>query len=157
MLLDNGARDLLLYGYSMGVGFVANFLIRSPLADRVAAVVLDAPMRDFEETVNYGAERRTLPGSVTATAKWFAGQRFDIDWEGMDYLNRAAAFSPPILLIHGDDDDLVPIRISDALAARRGDIVTYVRLADTPHVAGWNVPRAEYEQAGQDFLGKVAP
>ena len=42
--LEHGAEELILVGYSMGGGIVMNFLYRSPLANKVEGVILDAPM-----------------------------------------------------------------------------------------------------------------
>jgi pimeloyl-ACP methyl ester carboxylesterase len=59
--LGHGARRLLLVGYSMGGAIVISFLERSPLAGRVAGVVVDSPMTDFGRAVDHGASRQTLP------------------------------------------------------------------------------------------------
>lgn len=153
--IKHGANDIVLYGYSMGGAIVSSFMIRSQLADRTSALILDSPMLDFEQTVNYGGKQRNLPGFITATAKWVAGWRFNIDWNGMDYLKDTSHISVPIFLIHGEDDDLVPIITSTTFAAERKDIVTYLKLLRTPHGAGWNVHREQYEQSLRDFLDSV--
>ena len=59
--LGHGARRLLLVGYSMGGAIVISFLERSPLAGRVAGVILDSPMTDFGRAVDHGASQQTLP------------------------------------------------------------------------------------------------
>src|SRR5215211_1108231 len=59
--LGHGARRLLLVGYSMGGAIVISFLERSPLAGRVAGVVVDSPMTDFGRAVDHGASRQRLP------------------------------------------------------------------------------------------------
>jgi alpha-beta hydrolase superfamily lysophospholipase len=59
--LGHGARRLLLVGSSMGGAIVISFLERSPLAGRVAGVILDSPMTDFGRAVDHGASRQTLP------------------------------------------------------------------------------------------------
>ena len=78
----------------MGGGIVAAFLERSPLAPKVARVVLDAPMLDLQATVAYGASQRRLPvigGSIPA--RWcgrprrIASGRFGVDWAATDYLD----------------------------------------------------------------------
>jgi pimeloyl-ACP methyl ester carboxylesterase len=59
--LGHGARRLLLVGYSMGGAIVISFLERSPLAARVAGVMLDSPMTDLGRAVDHGASRQRLP------------------------------------------------------------------------------------------------
>ena len=149
--LDHGAEGLILVGYSMGGGIIASFLYQSPLADKVRGVILDAPMLDFDATINAGADRRSipviglpLPGVLTAVAKAIAGSRFGIDWKALDYLSRTDRLSAPILLFHGDADKTVPVTTSDALAKARPDIVKYIRNANVGHVRAWNAHRAEY-------------
>ena len=60
----------MLVGYSMGGGIVANFLIRSPFADRVVGAILDSPMLDFRATIDLGAERRGLPTFLAGVGKF---------------------------------------------------------------------------------------
>ena len=150
--VEHGAEDLVLVGYSMGGAIVVNFLYRSPLADKVRGVILDAPMINFSDTVELGASERGLPGPLVAVAKSIASQRFGIDWGELNYLSRADELDTPILLFHGDQDDVVPMETSDALSKARPDIVKYVSFAGAPHVGAWNVDRARYEATVSDFL-----
>ncbi len=153
--LQQGAARLVLIGYSMGGAIVLNFLHQSPLADRVAAAVLDSPMLDFDATVDWGSRNPLTPGFLKAAGKTIAGWRFDIDWSELDYLRRAGELRTPILLFHGDADPKVPVETSDKLAAARPDLVTYVRTAGAGHVRSWNTDPVSYEAAVRDFLAAV--
>ncbi len=154
--LANGASDLIIVGYSMGGGIVTSFLYESPLADRVAGVILDSPMLDLGATVDLGGQNRNLPGFLTMAAKVISGFKFDIDWVALDYLSRVEDISVPVLLFHGDADETVPVQTSDMLAENRPDLVTYVLFEDTPHVAAWNVDTETYEAAVREFVERVA-
>ncbi|MDO8614128.1 MAG: alpha/beta hydrolase [Dehalococcoidia bacterium] len=153
--LDHGARRVVLVGYSMGGGIVASFLYRSPLAGRVAGVILDSPMLDFAATVDWGARGSFAPWPVKAIGRAVAARRFDIDWGDLDYLKRAEELNAPILLFHGDADKKVPVATSDELARARPDTVTYVRVAGAGHVRSWNTNPRAYETAVRDFLLRV--
>ena len=155
--LDHGAKDFILVGYSMGGAIVINFLYQSSVAGHVKGAILDAPMLDFNATIDLGARQRGAPGILTALGKFIAGARFDIDWEALDYLSRAGDLDVPILLFHGDDDETVPVESSDALAEARPDIVTYVRVPDATHVRSWNMNPVAYEGAVRDFLQGLTP
>ena len=116
----------------MGGGIVASFLYQSPLADQVVGTVLDSPMLDFEATVELAADRRNLPGFLTAVAKRITGFRFDVDWGELDYLKGSEDISAPVLLFHGDADEKVPISVSTTLAERLPNLVTYLRFSGAP-------------------------
>ena len=53
----------------------------------------------------------------------------------------------PILLLHSDDDDYVPVTASAALAAARPDIVTFERFATAGHVRLWNYDTERWNAA----------
>ena len=154
--LDNGARRLILVGYSMGGAIVTNFLYRSSLADSVEGAILDAPMLDFSATVDLGASESGYPQLFATFAKAVAGFRFDIDWGELDYLERADELDIQILLFHGDADDTVPQETSNALAESRQDIVRYLVVPGARHVRSWNTDRGAYEAAVREFLRDLA-
>ena len=150
-----GADRLVLVGYRMGGAIVTNVLFESPLAERVRAVIFDAPMLDFSAIISREAGDRGVPGFLTAVGKLMFSFRFDVDWGDLNYLKRADELAVPILLFHGDDDPTVPVTTSDALAEARPDIVTYVRSEGVGHVRSWNADRSAYEAAVRDFLERV--
>ena len=159
LAMDRGADGFVLVGYSMGGAIVMSFLYRSPFADKVRAVILDAPLLEFGATVDHGASQRSIPllglpipGLITGIGKAFSSFRFGVDFDELDYLSRANELSAPILLFHGDADKGVPVETSDALAEARPDLVRYVRSTDIGHVRTWNVKRADYESAVKEFL-----
>jgi len=161
--LEEGARDVILVGFSMGGGIVVSFLERSPQANAVRAAVLEAPMLDFSRTVDLNAAREELPliglgvpSSLTAVAKWMAGIRFDVGWGELDYLAAADGLDAPILLIHGTEDLDVPIETSEELAAARPDLVTFVRVSDAAHMEAWNVDPDAYAETVVAFLREVS-
>ncbi len=160
---DNGASDVVLVGPSMGGGVAMSFLERSDLADQVRAVVLDAPMLDFGRTVDFQAAQESLPivglpvpSSLTASAKWLAGWRFDLDWSDLDYLSETDKLRAPILVFHGTDDDDVPIATSRQLAARRQDLVTLEEVEGATHLTTWNHDPDAYERVLLAFLREHA-
>ena len=154
--LDHGATGLVVVGYSMGGGIVANFLYRSPLAGQVVGVILDSPMLDLDATVDLAAENRNLPASLTSIAKVITSFRFGVDWDALDYLDRAGELSVPVLLFHGDADETVPVSISERFAESRPDLVTYEFFASAPHVGAWNVDSERYEAVVGEFVDRVA-
>ena len=150
--LDNGAEDVVLYGYSMGGGMCVNLLYESDLADKVRGVVMDSPLLDFGATLDIVGRVRGYPGFVIPYGKAMAAWRFGIDWKRMNYLSRASELNAPILLLHGEDDELVPPQTSKALAQARPDIARYVGFAGAEHARSWNADRERYDAAVREFL-----
>ena len=154
---SQGARRFVLIGYSMGGGIVMALMERPQLAQQVVGLILDAPLADLGETIDFRAERRGLPQPFTDVAKRLAALRFDVDFGRLDYVKRSKELKTPVLLFHGDADTTAAISVSDAFARERPDIVSYVRVAGAGHVRSWNADPAAYEAAVRAFLQRVAP
>ncbi len=111
---SHGAKRLVLVGYSMGGAIVSQFMERSPLAPRVAGLVLDAPALDWKAILSFNASEMGLPSFAALPVEWMIGARIDADWNSLDALQHPNDFHLPILLFHGTNDELVPISSSDA-------------------------------------------
>ncbi len=149
-----GARHVVLVGVSMGGGIVAAYLRQHPADGFVRGVVLDAPMLDFSETIELGANQvdlpwgRGVPAPLTWTAESLASARFGVDWAALDYNDDTAWLSVPTVVLHGNADTTVPVRSSRDLAARDPD-VTYVEVPGVDHVVSTSAaaPRSSWEPA----------
>ncbi|MEN8114032.1 MAG: alpha/beta hydrolase [Actinomycetota bacterium] len=159
---EHGATDLIFVGYSMGGGNVMSYLLQSPLRNQTVAAILDSPMLDFEATIDHGASQETLPltpitlpKSLTETAKWLAGWRFDINWEALDYVEQWRDLHTPTLIIQGTGDDAIPLEPAHDLARTRPDIVTLVTPPGVGHVLAWNSDPDGYEAMINAFLDEL--
>jgi uncharacterized protein len=153
--MREGARSFVLLGDSMGGAIVSQFIHESPLATRVGALVLDAPVLDWRAVIELQADERGLPGLLAKTTEWTVSARIDFDWSAFDQIARARDFDMPILLFHGTQDSTVPIASSDAFAQALPRQVTYYRVAGAGHVESWNVAPARYERRVREFLARV--
>lgn len=153
--LDRGARRLILVGYSMGGSLVAQFMQHSPLASRVAGLVLDAPALNWKETISFNATEMGLPSFSTIPVEWAIGARIDAEWDDLDALRHTDALQLPILLFHGGEDDVVPISTSNELAEALPRWVTYFRVPRAGHTEAWNVDPALYERRVVGFLTRL--
>ena len=160
--LARGARSIVLVGQSMGGGIVAAFLDRSPLAAKVARVVLDAPMLDLHAAVRYQVDRhlvpmiRRLPAPLIWTAERIASARFGVDWSATSYLDDTTWLKVPALVTHGDDDVRVPISISIRLKELQPSLVTFERFPGAGHLESWNMDRPRYTSLVETFLAPAA-
>lgn len=150
--LRHGARRLVLVGFSMGGAIAGRFMADSPRADRVAALVLDAPVTDWRETLEFNASEMGLPEVASLPLRWAIGARIDVDWSALDYESHLDDFQLPILLFHGAEDRLVPEESSEKLAEAIPERVTYVVAPQAGHVQAWNVAPALYERRLRRFL-----
>ena len=151
-----GAGNFVLFGHSMGGGIIMNFLYESPLANKVAGVVMDAPVLDFNAPVDHGGRERHLPGFIISSVKWMTTARFGVDWEAMDYLRDTDKLNAPIMLFHGELDPRIPIETSAELVRLRPDLVTFSTYESAGHVESWNVDNDRYEGELREFLVRVA-
>jgi uncharacterized protein len=154
--LMHGARDVVLYGYSMGGGIVESFLHRSAYASHVRAVVLDAPALDWGATLDLAASRRHVPGVLAALTKRVVAWRLGLSsLDTVNWVKSASSIRTPTLLFHGRDDTLVPIGPSIALAHARPDLVTFVPVAGAEHTQSWNVDPIRYATRLKAFLTRI--
>lgn len=157
--VGRGARSVVLHGTSMGGGIVAAFLDRSEWSRRAACVVLDAPMLDFEATIDWGAARARvpwvgapLPIPSVALGKRIVSWRDGVDWESLDHGSGLDSLRAPLLVLHGEDDSVVPPATSWRFAARFPDRVMVITFPRADHAEGWNVDPDLYEAAIGSFL-----
>lgn len=153
--VHQGARRLVLIGYSMGGALISEFMQHSPLRNRVSGVVLDAPALDWKSIFAFNSEQMDLPGFFSLPVEWAIDARIDPDWNGLDALQHADAFQLPVLLFHGIDDTVVPIEDSDEFAEELGKRVTYYRVPKADHTQEWNVDPALYERRLSRFLLQI--
>jgi alpha-beta hydrolase superfamily lysophospholipase len=150
--LRRGARRLVLDGYSMGGALITQFMEHSPLAARIDGLILDAPALDWKAILEFNATRMGFPSFAALPVEWAIEARIDVDWDSLDALRHREDFQLPILLFHGEDDQVVPIATSEDFAAELPRWVTYYAVPKAGHTQGWNVNPALYEHRVERFL-----
>ena len=151
-----GAEDVVLVASSMGAVLTCRFLLRSPLAGRVSAAVMDAPLLDWSATLRNAAARRGVPRPLAAAAKRYAARRIGVRWRDLDHVRRAASFTTPMLILHGTDDRTVPFDTSRRLALARPDLVQLVAVPGAGHARSWNRDPDGYDHAVAGFLDGIS-
>lgn len=151
----HGARRLVLAGYSMGGAIVAQFMQRSPLAPRVAGLILDAPALDWQKVLSFNATRIGSPAIAARPVEWAIGARIDADWDSLDALKHPEAFHLPVLLFHGTEDKVIPISTSAEFATELPRWVTFYEVPRAGHTESWNVDPAVYDRRLTAFLGEL--
>jgi alpha-beta hydrolase superfamily lysophospholipase len=147
-----GADRIVLVADSMGGAIVLQFLQRSGLTRGVTGVVLDSPVLDWNATLALAARNRHVPWLLGTVTKEVARRRVGLDWELFDQVARSDHLSVPMLIFHGEADTTVPLGPSVALAERRPDLVTLVRVAGAEHLDAWKLDPERCAAALAGFL-----
>jgi alpha-beta hydrolase superfamily lysophospholipase len=162
--VSSGAGDVVLVGWSMGGAIVLQTISRSWLADRVRAVILDAPVIDWRDVLDHHARLNRVPTPVGRLsqvvlehphARRLAGVDSPLSLGRLDWVTRASELKLPVLLIHSDDDEFVPSGPSRRLAQARPDLVTFVPSKGARHTKEWNVDPEGWDTAVARFLLKL--
>ncbi|WP_431277408.1 alpha/beta hydrolase family protein [Leifsonia poae] len=160
---DNGARSIVLMGWSMGGAVVLQTITRTPMSDLIHGIVLESPVIDWIDTLEYQARLLRLPNPITQGAlrliesTWSApitGLGAPIDLASMNFVARASDLNLPTLILHSDDDGFVPSTASRALAEARSDIVTLVPFATALHTKLWNYDEERWKTSIAGWLGE---
>ena len=149
-----GARDYFLIGHDLGAEVVSTFLHESDRVGNVLGVVFDSPVLVIEGAMDY--DSGPVAQFVGELGQQLARLRFGMEWSELDQVARADQFDVPILALHGAQDEVSPIEITEAFAAARPDIVKFLRFEQGGHGDLWNVDSARYEPAVMSFIDGLA-
>jgi pimeloyl-ACP methyl ester carboxylesterase len=162
--VDAGAREIVLFGWSMGGAIVLQTLDRSWLSDRVSAIVLDAPVIDWADVLRHHGALHKIPGPIGSLSRSLIGHRWarrlvgvhePIDVALTNWENRSDELKHRTLLIHSLDDEFVPAGPSVSLATKRPDLVRFEPWQKARHTNEWNVDQQRWEAVVRDFLGEA--
>ncbi|MET7285239.1 alpha/beta fold hydrolase [Streptomyces sp. NPDC005573] len=147
-----GARRVVLLGWSTGATMALRAAEHSPVRDRIAGLVLDSPVLDWEATLRALARARHTPGPLLPLAVRAAQGRAGLTAEQITENTDPGLLDVPTLIFHGPDDQVAPWEYSRRLAESRPDLVSLHTVPKAPHAAMWNVDPEEYEERLRRFL-----
>jgi fermentation-respiration switch protein FrsA (DUF1100 family) len=149
---------------SLGGAVTDGFLAHSPLADQVDAVILDAPASSLRDSIDAGADSRTIPvlgwpipESLEDAAMLIAGLRFGLDYDAVDYTDMAGLIDVPLLTFQTSEDQTIPKAVNDRFMNEgSGKGGQYIVVPGAGHVLSWNVDPTAYEQLVTQFVEQLA-
>ena len=151
--LKRGAKDINLVGHSMGGAIVLKFLLESRFSNQISNIILESPALDLNRIISAKAATLPFPASTALLpVKKIVSKIVGFNWSELNYIEKANEYDVPILLIHSETDDTVPVVLSDEFANSRPDIIEYVRLDNAPHAAAWNFHKNRIEKSIEEFL-----
>ena len=164
--LDNAIRyveqninpdKIVLWGTSGGGGPVTSWLQNNPDSERVDGIIFEAPVISFWESVEVNGKARYpfIPELFFPYIKLFTEVRYGVDFDTMDFRDALVKSEVPVLLFHGDDDEWVPVDMSDYIAENRRTNFTYIRMSNVGHVTSWNADPVRYIFEITKFLNSL--
>jgi uncharacterized protein len=157
--VESGASDVVVYGASMGTGLSLAYALEADAAP-VRALVLESPNVDLREIVRLRSGEALPVGGAVGDAILAVGRavtslRSGLDFDAVDYVDRADELDVPVLVFHGALDPKIPTEVPTAFAEARPDLVEFHLLETGAHVRAWNEGPEAYAATVRDFLGRV--
>ena len=155
-----GARQIVLFGWSMGAAIALQLANRPRHEGLITALVLDLPVLDSTEVIKTNCIRSGLPAATGYLAlPWLTigplarlvGLPGRISLRSFDWITRTADPTTPTLILHGMNDDSVPIRFSQALRDARAQLVE-LDTFDADHTLSWNTDPSRWQTTVTSWL-----
>lgn len=147
--------EIWLVGVSMGAS-TALLASGLPLPANVKGVIADCPYAKGEDIIADSCRKKHLNPKfmlpfIKASAKIFG--RFDL--KDANVLQAVSQTNLPILLIHGEADDIVPCEMSRLIAENCRGYVERHTFPQAGHGLSYMADNRRYEQIIVDFIAKV--
>lgn len=153
--LANGARSVILHGWSMGGAVVATAYRHLDDPSVVKGLVFDSPVVDWNSTLDMQAADRDVIDPITWAAKRIVEFRADIDFDDLDQRNFAADFDLPVLLFVDTADKTVDHTATLDFASMLDPAQTTVMETASGHCASWNEDPAAYAATLESYLAAL--
>lgn len=159
--LEHGAREVVLFGWSMGGAICLQTADLSRHHHLIRAMVLDAPVINWVNVLAHHAELNRIPSAVGRygqlmmshpLGRRLTGLAAPVDLKAMDWVSRAVELRTPTLILHSVDDEYVPYGPSAALAEKNPEMVTFEAFDTARHTKEWNVDPERWESLVSAWL-----
>ena len=150
-------ENVVLWGISGGGGPVSSWIQNTDDISKVSGIIYEAPVISFWESVEVNGAARFpwLPQGLFSYFKIVTELRYGVDFDSMDFRDAVINSDIPVLLFHGDDDEWVPVEMSDLIAESRNKNFTYIRSENVGHVTSWNADPENYVLQMSVFLSSL--
>lgn len=150
-----GDVEILLHGVSMGASTVLMASVLD-LPENVKGIISDSgfvsPYDIFVHVLDRSFHAKPFP--LLNIAGITAKRKAKFDFRSASTLDAMAENSIPVLFIHGEDDDFVPIDMTEANYEVCKAEKSIVRVKGARHVCGYLVDKTACERAMDTFLAK---
>lgn len=159
--VSRGATGVVVHGMSMGGAIALSYAMEAP-PGLVRGLILEAAPADFRELIRLRSGEALPVGgpigdSILAVGRLFVTLRTGLDFDRVDYTERADELDAPVLWLHGTEDTGVLPVIGEQFADARPDLVEFHPIPDAVHIRAWNEDPDEYRSVLTDFMQRVDP
>ena len=162
--IRRGAEKIVLFGWSLGAGIALQLAhrvqYRMQYRGPIVALVLESPVLDWADVIKANCKRAGLTVHAGRLAMpWLTTQPLAhllclpcaLPLEEMNWVKRAHELEVPTLILHGAQDDSVPISAARSIQRQRPDLVT-LESFDAGHTLNWNVEAARWSDTVTKWL-----
>lgn len=154
--LDSGAKEVILFGWSLGALFVGEFLRRSPFAQAVSKVIFDSPLIDFETTLRLQSRLSGMPaafGDFVYSVLQKSNMLGLFGFRRRHIPTLIRDLSKETLILYSNNDGYVSMSRMDEFAALNHD-ATIVEIPGARHCRLYNLDKARYQATIAGFIAK---
>lgn len=158
--VSRGATGVVVSGMSLGGGITLSYAMHAE-PGLVKGLILEAPVADLREIVRLRSGEALPVGgpigdSILAVGRLVTWLRTGLDFDEVDYIERADELAMPILWFHGTDDTTVPHEVGEQFRDARPDLIEFHSITDAVHVRAWNEDPERYGEVVTAFLARVS-
>lgn len=158
--LAHGAKDVVLFGWSMGGAICLQTMKRAYNRQKIRAMVLDGPAVDWLELIQYHSQMHKIPlrlGELgmqmisKPALNIFTGLKQPIELESLSWTRHARSVTVPTLIMHSLDDTFVPA-VSSQKLAEKSPLVDFLPFFGATHTREWNVDPERWFEGVNNWL-----
>ena len=147
-------NEIILVGVSMGAATVL-MCSELDLPNNVKAIIADCPYDDIKQEIKVFIKKMKLPPSLLYPFVYLGAlifAKFKINETSPVQAVKNSKI--PILLIHGEEDDVVPIHMSNNIYNANKDKIEYHTFKKAKHGLSYIIDPNRYEIIASNFLSK---
>lgn len=155
LINDHQIDQIVLHGNSMGASLVL-MTSGEELPTEVKAIVADSSYTTVKEELTHQLKHLyNLPSfPLLDMTSWMTKLRSGYTFEEASAVDQVKKNTLPLLIIHGEDDELVPVWMAHELYEAAGGEKELWIVPDSGHIKGYENRTEEYQQRLKAFLSQ---